>query len=271
MPGPGAVRDGLPATGAAFAATAARIALCQEAADFLAQPVNESEAAATVAFVSQLGDYRNLRRIGKGGMGVVYQADQISLRRKVAVKVLPVSVAWDENRLRRFQNESHAVARLHHVNIVPVYTVGCENGVHFFAMRYIEGSTLAEMIAEMRQAANGDSRFALTQDGFKASVAGVPQDPSADTAAMPAQQALAPPPSSETKAAQSQSFELPQVSRQHCRYAAELCVQAAEGLETRTAIRLYTAISSQVTCWWSHRDICGLPILASRICRMMCS
>jgi serine/threonine protein kinase len=93
-----------------------------------------------------LGDFRILREIGRGGMGVVYEAEQISLGRRVALKVLPFASMLDERQLQRFKNEARAAATLNHPNIVPVYSVGCERGVHFYAMQYIEGQTLAAVI-----------------------------------------------------------------------------------------------------------------------------
>jgi serine/threonine protein kinase len=106
-----------------------------------------------------LGEYRIIREVGRGGMGVVYEAEQLSLGRRIALKVLPFAWALDPRQLRRFKNEARVAAQLHHQNIVPVYAVGCERGVHFFAMQYIEGQTLAEVIREVRHLA-GLSRFA---------------------------------------------------------------------------------------------------------------
>ena len=88
-----------------------------------------------------LGDFRIVREIGRGGMGVVYEAEQISLGRRVALKVLPFAAALDARQLQRFKNEAQAAAHLHHTNIVPVYAVGCERGVHYYAMQFIEGQT----------------------------------------------------------------------------------------------------------------------------------
>src|SRR5216683_2275302 len=90
--------------------------------------------------------------IGRGGMGVVYEAIQLSLGRRVALKVLPLAGALDARQLQRFKNEAHAAAHLQHQNIVPVYFVGCERGVHFYAMQFVEGQTLAALIQELRQA-----------------------------------------------------------------------------------------------------------------------
>src|SRR5437588_2337881 len=90
-----------------------------------------------------LGDYRLVREIGRGGMGIVYEAEQVSLGRRVALKVLPFAAALDPKQLQRFKNEAHAAAHLRHANIVTVYAVGSERGRHFYAMEYIEGQTLA--------------------------------------------------------------------------------------------------------------------------------
>jgi serine/threonine protein kinase len=112
--------------------------------------------------LGQLGDFQLLREIGRGGMGVVYEAKQISLNRTVALKVLPFAAALDPKHLQRFKNEAQAAAQLHHTNIVPVYAVGCERGVHYYAMQLIEGQSLAAMIAELRQIA---SRTAAPAEG----------------------------------------------------------------------------------------------------------
>jgi tetratricopeptide (TPR) repeat protein len=98
-----------------------------------------------------LGDFRILREIGRGGMGIVYEAQQVSLDRRVALKVLPMAAAMDGKQLQRFQLEAHAAACLHHTNIVPVHAVGCERGVPFYARQYIEGRSLAPIIAELRR------------------------------------------------------------------------------------------------------------------------
>jgi serine/threonine protein kinase len=98
----------------------------------------------------RLGDFKIQREVGRGGMGVVYEAEQISLGRRVALKVLPFAATLDPKQLQRFKNEAQAAAQLYHSNIVPVYAVGCSRGVHFYAMQFIEGQSLAEMIAELR-------------------------------------------------------------------------------------------------------------------------
>ena len=105
---------------------------------------------ATALKTGVLGDYRILREVGRGGMGVVYEAEQVSLGRKVALKVLPFAAMLDQKQLQRFQNEARAAASLRHPNIVQVHFVGCERAVHFYAMDYIEGQTLAELIRHLR-------------------------------------------------------------------------------------------------------------------------
>ncbi|HZW30120.1 MAG TPA: protein kinase [Isosphaeraceae bacterium] len=90
-----------------------------------------------------LGDFQILREVGRGGMGVVYEARQLSLNRRVALKVLPLAAAMDPRQLQRFQVEAQAAACLHHTNIVPIHAVGCERSVHYYAMQFIKGQTLA--------------------------------------------------------------------------------------------------------------------------------
>ncbi len=99
--------------------------------------------------VGQLGDYRILREVGRGGMGVVYEAEQVSLGRRVALKVLPFAAAVEPRQLQRFKQEAQAAAHLLHQNIVAVYAVGCERGVHYYAMQFVDGQSLAALTAEL--------------------------------------------------------------------------------------------------------------------------
>ena len=93
----------------------------------------------------RLGDYVLEEQIGRGGMGVVYRAKQISLDRSVAIKLLPNSHLLSPLQLRRFLLESRAVAQLQHANIVPVYAVGQESNTHYFAMQLISGCSLEKV------------------------------------------------------------------------------------------------------------------------------
>ncbi len=114
----------------------------------------ESQAAAPsfeLGPLQKLGEYRIIREIGRGGMGVVYEAEQETLKRLVALKVLPFPAFQDKRQLERFRIEALAAARLHHANIVPVFAVGEDRGLHFFAMQFIRGQTLAEVLNEVRR------------------------------------------------------------------------------------------------------------------------
>jgi WD40 repeat protein/serine/threonine protein kinase len=114
-----------------------------------AVPVPTADGAA----LAQVGDFRLVRELGRGGMGIVYEAEQLSLHRRVALKMLPLSAALDPRQRQRFLNESQAAAHLHHTNIVPVFGVGCERGVHYYVMQLIEGQTMAALIADLRRQA----------------------------------------------------------------------------------------------------------------------
>ena len=103
----------------------------------------------TAPRLRELGDYRIVREIGRGGMGVVYEAEQVSLGRRVALKVLPNQVVGDSTALARFRREAKAAARLHHTNIVPVFEVGHEGDVAFYAMQFIQGQGLDQVIVEL--------------------------------------------------------------------------------------------------------------------------
>ena len=98
-----------------------------------------------------LGEFHILRELGRGGMGVVYEAEQTSLRRRVALKVLRFGAVADEEAMRRFYREAETVARLHHTNIVPIFAVGCERDVHYYAMQFIDGESLAAVLADSRR------------------------------------------------------------------------------------------------------------------------
>ncbi len=99
----------------------------------------------------QLGDFRILRIIGRGGMAVVYEAEQRSQQRRVALKVLPHSASLDSRQLQRFRNEAAAAAHLQHPGIVPVIEAGCESGIHYFAMQFIDGLSLDVVVRLLRR------------------------------------------------------------------------------------------------------------------------
>ncbi len=98
----------------------------------------------------QIGDYRIIREIGRGGMGIVFEAEQISLVRPVALKVLGHRASLDPRLIERFQVEARSAGRLHHPRIIPVYDVGEADGIHFYAMQRIDGMGLDQALSELR-------------------------------------------------------------------------------------------------------------------------
>ena len=92
--------------------------------------------------ITQLGDYRIVREIGRGGMGVVFEAEQVSLGRHVALKALPQASRLDPQQFTRFQLEARSTARLVHPHIVPIHSIGEDDSLHYFTMQLIEGPGL---------------------------------------------------------------------------------------------------------------------------------
>src|SRR5262249_31366213 len=148
-----------------------------------------------------LGDFRILREVGRGGMGVVYEAEQVSLNRRVALKVLPLAATLDPRQLERFRHEARAAALLHHPHVVPVHGVGCERGVHYYAMQLIDGCSLAVVIDVLR-GGDPDGREPADAPGA------APTRPLAALSTVPLRR-----------------------GRAHFRRVAELVVQAADALE----------------------------------------
>ena len=185
----------------------------------------------------QIGDFRILRQIGRGGMGVVYEAEQVSMQRRVALKVLPLAGLVDELKIHRFQNEVRAVAALNHPNIVPVYMVGQERGVHYYAMQLIHGRSLSEVILSLQRVRDEDkpldgaSISQVTNFG-RAGAAGDPQQDDVEETigsdiAHDSQQVPC-----ETVAGEGSSSTIPHSShREYQRSVAALGVQAASALQ----------------------------------------
>jgi serine/threonine protein kinase/WD40 repeat protein len=123
------------------------------------------------AVPERLGEYRILREVGHGGMGVVYEAEQETLGRHVALKVLPSSALLNPTYLERFRREAKAAARLHHTNIVPVFGVGEADGVHFYAMQFIEGEGLDKVLADVRRLREQPAEAAPPEPGSEGSIA----------------------------------------------------------------------------------------------------
>jgi hypothetical protein len=110
-----------------------------------------------------------------GELVVVYEAQQVSLGRRVALKVLPFAAALDPSQLRRFQTEAHAAAQRHHTNIVPVFSVACERGVHYYVMQFFDGRTLPQLIRDQKQ--TEPSRREPPRVSFRIQLAGDDQRP----------------------------------------------------------------------------------------------
>ena len=197
-----------------------------------------------------LGDYRILREVGRGGMGVVYEAEQISLKRTVAVKVLPFAAVLDQRQLQRFKNEAQAAATLNHPNIVGVHAVGCERGVHYYAMQYIEGQTLAEVIRDLR-AAGGTAPEQLTSlpAGHTDSADAVP----ASTPAPAAEST--PAPASETARALQAAISTERTGSMTLFHSvAQLGIQAAEALDHAHAMGIVHRDIKPSNLMIDHRD-----------------
>lgn len=113
---------------------------------------------------SQLGDYRILREVGRGGMGIVYEALQTSLNRRVALKVLTPR-GTGRNERERFAREARAAAKLHHTNIVPVFGFGEQDELTFYVMQYIQGAGLDRVLEAFRRAAGQQAPGATGQQG----------------------------------------------------------------------------------------------------------
>lgn len=121
------------------------------------QPVSDSLQIQGAPLPEQLGGYRVLRELGRGGMGVVYEAEEDALGRRVALKVLPAQATSSPGFLERFRREAQTAAGLQHPNIVMVHGVGSDDGIHFFAMQYIDGQGLDALLPELTRGSDESS------------------------------------------------------------------------------------------------------------------
>jgi hypothetical protein len=143
------------------------------------QEVVPDPAAVPAPALRQLGDFRIIREVGKGGMGIVYEAEQLSLGRHVALKVLPGNMLLDVRAKRRFQREAKSAARLHHTNIVPVFGVGEQNGLPYYVMQFIQGPGLDQVLEELKkmQLANATTGSYLVAEMRVSPPPGQPSNP----------------------------------------------------------------------------------------------
>src|SRR5262249_39100809 len=107
-------------------------------------PISALEGLMSIATGSQIARYRILQKLGAGGMGEVYLAEDVSLGRKAAIKILPERFTQDADRVRRFTQEARAASGLNHPNIITIYEIGKHEGLHFIATEFIEGETLRQ-------------------------------------------------------------------------------------------------------------------------------
>jgi serine/threonine protein kinase len=106
-------------------------------------------------YPQRLGDFELLRELGRGGVGIVYEARQVSLNRKVALKVLSGGLGLTPKAVQRFHREAEAAAKLHHTNIVPIYATGEQDDTHFYAMELIDGPSLDHVVRQLREGVAG--------------------------------------------------------------------------------------------------------------------
>jgi hypothetical protein len=111
----------------------------------------DSATLAVATHPQCLGDFKILRVVGEGGMGIVYEAEHESLRNRVALKVMHRRFRTDATHLRRFHTEARSAARLHHTNIVPVFDFGEQDGICYYAMQYIAGFGVDRVLDDVRR------------------------------------------------------------------------------------------------------------------------
>ncbi|MGH9883055.1 MAG: protein kinase domain-containing protein, partial [Pyrinomonadaceae bacterium] len=125
-----------------------------QAGDFIEDPAVAKDARVLAHDLPDMnigrviGAYRIVERLGSGGMGVVYLAEDTRLHRLVALKILPAYFISDETRLHRFQREARAVSALNHPNVLTIHEVGEVEGAHFIATEFIDGQTIRQLIAD---------------------------------------------------------------------------------------------------------------------------
>jgi serine/threonine protein kinase len=188
--------------------------------------------------LERLGDFRILREVGRGGMGIVYEAEQESLGRRVALKVLAGQRTLDPKLLLRFHREAKAAARLHHTNIVPVFGVGEAQGMHFYVMQFIQGLGLDQVLDELRRlaapGAKGPSPSAPRRGELTAAdvARSLVSGNRAATGVRESDTATTPPPTSSViLPGQGDLSTATDSARQYIRSVARIGLQVAEALE----------------------------------------
>jgi serine/threonine protein kinase len=226
-------------------------ARARSSADLLRGPAAQVRAAlqhGCGTAPERLGDYRLLREVGRGGMGVVYEAEQESLGRRVALKVLAGHGLRNPRHLLRFHREARSAARLHHTNIVPVFGVGASEGQHYYVMQFIPGLGLDAVLDEIRRLRGGgpegqapapsagagptaaDVARSLLTGRFASAPA--PETSEEPPASAPATAAAAPaPPPTVAFPGQAPGSSAPDFAGRYARSVALVGVQVAEALD----------------------------------------
>jgi hypothetical protein len=168
----------------------------------------------------RLGDFEIVRETGRGGMGVVYEAIQLSLNRKVALKVLPPGTTPEQRDIERFQREAQGAAQLDHPNIVPIYAQGEHVGTYSYAMQYIEGRSLGKVITD----AGGLDFSSVTPGQFARTL-------TADTGAAFQLEETVPTEGAEGTAPEVPPGRITDLDRRYFRTAARMVAEVAEALE----------------------------------------
>jgi tetratricopeptide (TPR) repeat protein len=119
------------------------------------------ESSAPAGVPDTIGDFRIVREIGRGGMGVVYEVEQVSMERRVALKVLSPAITGTAQAVKRFQREAKAAGKLHHTNIVPIHAMGQHGGYWYYAMELVHGRPLSRVIADLRAASHPPTEESL--------------------------------------------------------------------------------------------------------------
>ena len=135
--------------------------LAEEILDHLEAFLDLDDVGGPSEPLGTLGDYTLRRQVGRGGMGVVYEAWEKSMDRRVALKVLPGGLAADDRTFQRFMREARMAGQLGHPNLVPVYFTGIKDKIPFYAMEFVEGETLAQLVARRRAAQEHELLFPL--------------------------------------------------------------------------------------------------------------
>jgi eukaryotic-like serine/threonine-protein kinase len=180
---------------------------------------SRSAASGEPPVPSRFGEFRVVRFVGRGGMGIVYEAVQEPLGRHVALKVLAGHAARDPAAVERFRREARAAAGLHHTNIVPVFAVGEQDGTAYYAMQFIDGRGLDVLLTDLRSLRQDAATTRTDSVGAEVATSTVTEAISASTR------------SGTSPAANSDSCPAPSVPFEHFRHAASLGVQAAEALD----------------------------------------